>query len=466
MFTYEADVAGRQPATQYQKLILRAVTMSIPSARPPSTSSLRRFLTLGSTAMRIGGGVLGQRLLRRQSAVDWQPVGDLLAQVLGDMKGPVLKLGQMASQWRGVLPEPVTEALTRLQNRVPALPYADLQAHLRRVYGADPAQFFRHIEEQPFAAASLGQVHRAVALDGKPLVLKVQYPHIAEICAADLRQIRRLLPLGRLLGVPPVQLETLYQELASTIARELDYTQELRCLQRHCAHFASWADVRIPVPRVDLCREGVLVLAEEPGIPFSQVQEAAPDLRQRLGVTLVRWLTSQAFELGEMHADPHPGNFAYTPEGQLVVYDLGCTARLGAPVLASYVQAYRALQSGNAEALERAFQSLGARQDRSAVPWPLYRQLYSILGPFLQPASQWDFAAGQLHQQAQQLIPQIVGALDSLQPAPATLLVNRTLEGHYWNLNRLAVSLPLANLLEPSLSSFEAAGRPASQWLP
>lgn len=430
--------------------------MPTPPARPPSVSSLRRFLRLGSTAVRIGGGVLGQRLLLRRAATDWQPVGDLLAQVLGDMKGPVLKLGQMASQWQGVLPEPVAAALASLQNRVPALPFADLQAHLQRVYGPDLGQFFRQIDEQPFAAASLGQVHRAVGLDGAALVLKVQYPQIAAICAADLRQIRRLLPLGRLLGAPAAQLEGVYQELASTIARELDYAAEMRCLQRHHAHFASWPDVRVPAPREELCREGVLVLSEEPGRPFAEVAQASSAVRERLGLTLVRWLASQAFELGEVHADPHPGNFAFTPEGQLVVYDLGCTALLSTPLLAAYVQAFRALQSDNAEALERGFQALGARQDRSAVPWPLYRQLQSILGPLLQPGAEWDFAAVQVHQQAQQLIPQVMEALGSLQPAPATLLINRTLEGHYWSLSRLALSLPLADLLEPGVAAFEA----------
>lgn len=103
-------------------------------ALPPSASSARRFLRLAGTATRIAGGVLGQRLLRGRSGINWQPLGDLLAEVLGEMKGPVLKLGQMASQWHDVLPEPVSRALGALQNKVPALLYQHLQAHLQRVY--------------------------------------------------------------------------------------------------------------------------------------------------------------------------------------------------------------------------------------------------------------------------------------------------------------------------------------------
>ena len=176
--------------------------MSLPPARPPSASSAKRFLRLAGTATRIAGGVFGQRIMRGRAGINWQPVGDLLADVLGEMKGPVLKLGQMASQWHDVLPEPVSRALGSLQNRVPALPYASLQAHLRAVYQGELSAHFAHIDEQPFAAASLGQVHRARGLDGEALVLKIQYPGIAEICAADLRQVRRLLPLGRLFRAP------------------------------------------------------------------------------------------------------------------------------------------------------------------------------------------------------------------------------------------------------------------------
>lgn len=418
----------------------------------PSASALGRFLTLAGTATRIGGSVLGQRLLPGRRGVDWQPVGELLTEVLGEMKGPVLKLGQMASQWQGVLPPPIAQALSALQNRVPALPFSALREHLQQVYGADLRQVFSQIEEQPFAAASLGQVHRAVAVDGRKVVLKVQYPGIAAICQADLLQMRRLLPLGRLLRVPAQQLEALYNELDAVITAELDYPAEMQRLQVFRAHFADWPGLRLPAPQVDLCRPGVLALTEEPGLPFAEVAQASAEVRERLALTLVQWLSAQAFELGLLHADPHPGNFAYTATGELVVYDFGCVHRLPSALLTAYVHAYQALQARDGERLEAAFQALGTRQPRSAAPYGLYRQLHGVLGPLLQPGEQWDFAATPLHQEMQRLIPDVLGALGSLQPAPATLLVNRTLEGHYWNLSRLAVALPLADLMQAHLA--------------
>lgn len=421
--------------------------------RPPSRSAAGRFLTLTGTLARIAGSVAGQRVLRGRAEIDWRPVGALLGDVLGELKGPVLKLGQMASQWEGVLPAPVQEALGRLQNRVPALPFEQLEAHLRPLYGGDLGRHFQRVEREPFAAASLGQVHRAVACDGTPLILKIQYPGMAAICRADLAQLRRLLPLGRLLRVPAAQLDELYRELARSIEAELDYALELRRLQQYRAHFANWPGVRLPEPFPALCRPGVLALGEVPGRSLAQVGEADTRLRRQLADTLVAWLLAQAFEFGLLHADPHPGNFAYTEAGELVVYDFGAVQPLPRALLDAYVQTYRALQAGSGERLEQAFQALGTRQPRSAPPWALYRQLSGLLAPLLQPGSVWDFAATPLHERLMALSPDVLEVLGSLQPAPVTLLVNRTLEGHYWNLVRLAVPLPLADRLDSAIAA-------------
>ncbi len=186
-------------------------------------------------------------------------------------------------------------------------------------------------------------------------MLKIQYPGIAAICTADLKQVRRLLPLGRLFRAPAAQLEGVYRELEQTITAELDYAAEMQRL-----------------------------------IDFRQFFAA------------------------------YPGNFAYTEEGQLVVYDFGCIQPVEASLLAAYVQTFRALQSGKAEELERGFQALGTRQPQSAPPWALYRNLTVLLGPLLQPGVLWDFAARPVHDQVQQLIPDALSALGSLQPAPGT----------------------------------------------
>ena len=422
----------------------------------PSASALGRFLHLGGTGARIAGNLVMQRITPGRSRVDWEPVGALLGDTLGQMKGPVLKLGQQASQWQDVLPPPISAALARLQNQVPSLPFDSLEAHLQRLYDSRLHELFESIERRPAAAASLGQVHRARDRQGRALIMKVQYPGIRAICDADLRQLRRLMPLGRLFGTPSARLESVYLELQRGIGHELDYDGERKNIERFAQHFADWPGVTIPYAVPELCRPGVLVLEEVPGRSMAEVDQAPAAVRQRLAETLCAWLAEQAFGMGLLHADPHPGNLAWTETGQLIVYDFGSVVPLPPRLLKAYVQMFDALRGPSSEALEAAFQALGGRQPDSAPPHGLYRRIHQLLHPLLQPGAQWDFRGSSLHQQLVELFPLAMSALGSLQPASGTLLVNRTLEGHYWNLYRLGACLPVADLLAKHIEQWRA----------
>ncbi len=413
----------------------------------PSASALGRFLQLGGTGARIAGNLLVQRITPGKARIDWVPVGELLGDALGQMKGPVLKLGQQASQWQDLLPEPISAALARLQNQVPSLPFDALQANLQRVYDGKLYELFESIDPEPAAAASLGQVHRARDRQGRALIMKVQYPGIRAICDADLRQLRRLMPLGRLVGTPPARLDAVYIELQRAIAEELDYEAERANLEAFREHFSNWPGIRIPFAAGELCRPGVLVLEDLPGRSMAEVEQASAEVRQRLAETLCEWLAEQAFGLQRLHTDPHPGNLAWTEAGELVVYDFGSVLRLEPRLLAGYVQIFEALRGISSEALEPGFQALGGRQPGSTPPHGLYRSIHLMLHPLLQPGAQWDFREAALHQRLSELFPLMMSALGSLQPASGTLLINRTLEGHYWNLYRLGACLPIADLL-------------------
>jgi predicted unusual protein kinase regulating ubiquinone biosynthesis (AarF/ABC1/UbiB family) len=412
--------------------------------------------------VQIAGSILWQRLRPGSKDMDWQPVAELLGDVLGQMKGPVLKLGQQASQWQDMLPPAISQALQRLQNRVPALPFAELEPHLQEVYDGQLYQLFRSIERQPCAAASLGQVHRARDQQGRALVLKIQYPGIAGICAADLRQLRRLMPLGRLFGTPQKQLDALYAELQRSIAAELDYQAEERVLQRFHQHFADWPGLQLPQPVPWLCRPGVLVMGEVSGQSLADVEQAPDELRQRLAHTLCAWIFEQVFGLGLLHTDPHPGNLAWTASGNLVAYDFGSVLSVDPRLLKAYLQLFEALRGPHSKALEPAFQALGSRQAGSEPPFELYERVHRVMHPLLQPGAIWDFRASALHQELLDMFPLVIAALGSLQPASGTLLVNRTLEGHYWNLYRLGARLPMADLLQQYLQQPHAANAQGS----
>jgi len=144
-----------------------------------------------------------------------------------------------------------------------------------------------------------------------------------------------------------------------------------------------------------------------------------------------------------------------------VVYDFGSVLRLEPRLLAGYVQIFEALRGTSSEALEAGFQMLGGRQPGSMPPHGLYRRIHLMLHPLLQPGTQWDFREAALHQQLSELFPLLMSALGSLQPASGTLLINRTLEGHYWNLYRLGARLPIADLLAEHIERWRSgAPRP------
>jgi predicted unusual protein kinase regulating ubiquinone biosynthesis (AarF/ABC1/UbiB family) len=422
---------------------------------PPGPEGLKRSLRLGRAGLRVTGHALGDGLRSRLTGRerDWQPIADELRETLSGLRGPVLKIGQTVSQWQEVLPAPITDALGSLRSNVEPVAWPRIRARMADELGEAPETAFDWIDTQPLAAASLGQVHRARLADGTAVVVKAQYPDMDTICAADLRQLRRLLPLGRLLGIPGERLEAVHRELARVIERELDYEQERATLERFRQRYASRDDLVLPRPVPGYCTSGLLTLTEETGDPLAQARQWPAATRHKLAETLIGWAAESMLHHGELHADPHAGNFGFRRDGRLVVYDFGCTVPVGQRLTSAYAAGFRALQAGDPEALEGAMQQLGSRRPGTRPPWSLHRELIRIAGPAIQPGTRWDFGNGELHRQAMALSRRFMEWLGELQPPAEAILINRTMDGHYWNLHALDVELEVDRLISPWLSN-------------
>lgn len=422
-------------------------------APPPGPEGLKRSLRLGRAGLRVTGHALGDGLRSRLTGRerDWQPIADELRETLSGLRGPVLKIGQTVSQWQEVLPAPITEALGSLRTDVDPVPWVRIRKRMARELGRPPEEAFDWIDPEPLAAASLGQVHRARLPDGTDVVIKAQYPDMERICAADLRQLRRLLPLGRLLGLPAERLEAVHRELTQAIQRELDYEQERSTLERFHAYYADRADLVFPRPIPAYCTPALLTLTEEPAASLAEACQWPAATRQKLAATLIDWAADSMLRHGELHADPHAGNFGFRRDGRLVIYDFGCTVPVGQRLRDAYSAGFRALQAGDPEALERAMQALGSRRPGTRPPWSLHRELIRIAGPALQPGTRWDFGNGELHRQAMALSRRFMEWLGELQPPAEAILINRTLDGHYWTLHALGAELEVDRLIGPRL---------------
>lgn len=306
----------------------KAVSRTARLAALPLSFAGRATLGLGK---RLGG-----RPAEEVAAELQAQTAEQLFATLGKLKGGAMKFGQAMSVFESALPEdvagPYRAALTKLQDSAPAMPTRTVHSVLAANLGADWAAGFRSFSDEPSAAASIGQVHRAVWADGRTVAVKIQYPGAGDALLSDLGQLARL---ARMLGplIPGMDIKPLIAELRERVTEELDYQLEAESQQIHAEEFAGDAD--IVVPRVVAQAGQVLVTEWLDGKPLSQViSEGTRAERDRAGQLLARFLFAGPSRTGLLHADPHPGNFRLVKTGrtaaswQLGVLDFGTVDRL------------------------------------------------------------------------------------------------------------------------------------------
>jgi predicted unusual protein kinase regulating ubiquinone biosynthesis (AarF/ABC1/UbiB family) len=259
-----------------------------------------------------------------------QRTAEHLFSVLGQLKGGAMKLGQALSVFEAALPDelagPYRAALTKLQESAPPLPVATVHKVLVSQLGPNWRDRFRDFDETPAAAASIGQVHRAVWEDGRDVAVKVQYPGAGKALVADLNQLSRIASMFRVLQ-PGLDVKPLLAELRTRITEELDYELEAAAQAAFAVAFAD--DPEIYVPRVVASAPQLLVTEWVTGLPLSTLikegdQEARDDAGRR--IALLHFSAPARARL--LHADPHPGNFRILADGRLGVLDFGAVARL------------------------------------------------------------------------------------------------------------------------------------------
>ena len=402
----------------------------------------RRLMGLGA---RTGGALLKTRL---GGQADWRALGEALFEGLSELKGPAMKLAQIMSQWDDLLPPDLADELSRLQRQAEPMPWPRIREALVMQYG-DIDHYFSEVEERPFASASMGQVHKAVTLEGETVVLKVQYPGLADVLESDLKQVRRIMGLGRWFKVPQARLDALFEELAAGLRDELDYRAEADAMARYRERYQADTRLVIPEPLFALSGQHVLAMRFVGGTPLRDLESADDDTRQKVAVALADWITEELFTYGELHADPHAGNFAADEQGRLVIYDFGAVIPVPEARLKAMMQLLEATLAHDPMAMDEALIKMGGRQGQGA-PLSLYRESAECVAPLFAPGEQ-DFSDVRVHRRLRELTPKVWAAMDRLQPPADTLLLSRALNGHYWNLVRLKARLDMHTRTQPLL---------------
>ncbi|EMF02569.1 ABC-1 domain-containing protein [Streptomyces mobaraensis NBRC 13819 = DSM 40847] len=425
----------------------------------------------GRTALGLGKRI-GGRPAEMIAAELQQRTAEQLFATLGQLKGGAMKLGQALSVFESALPEqvagPYRAALTKLQEAAPPMPVKSVHAALAERLGEDWRDLFEEFDDKPAAAASIGQVHRAVWHDGREVAVKVQYPGAGEALLSDLTQLGRF---ARLLGplVPGMDIKPLIAELRDRVSEELDYGLEARAQAAHAREFTE--DVDVVVPDVVHHTDQVLVTEWLEGVPLSEViADGTREQRDRAGQLLARFLFSGAARTGLLHADPHPGNFRLltgsAPDGppekwRLGVLDFGTVDRLPQGLPPEIGTALRLTLEGDAEAVhellrDEGFVKPGIDLDPGAV--------LDYLLPIIEPAQveEFTFTRDWMRAQATRIADPRSPAYQlarQLNLPPAYLLIHRVTTSTIGVLCQLGATVRLRDEMEAWVPGFAAESR-------
>jgi predicted unusual protein kinase regulating ubiquinone biosynthesis (AarF/ABC1/UbiB family) len=324
-------------------------------------AALRLFVRGGiryaGSAPRLFAAAGEQRQLLREDLA-LQTAEDV-AGTLGAMKGVMMKIGQMASYVDGGLSPAVRRTLGRLQDSVPPMSPQLAAAVVAEELGAPPERVFARWDPRPIAAASIGQVHRAVTRDGRAVAVKVQYPGIAETIAADLRNVALLRRILRITA-PAQDVDALFAELRDRIGEELDYRREAGNQRLLAAYFDGHPTIHIPAVISELSTRRVMTSELSGGARFAELASWPQHERDLAAETIYRFVFRSLYEVGAFNGDPHPGNYLFHPGGRVTFLDFGLVKHFTQAELQPLLQMARTVcVEHDQEAFRRSLEDAG-----------------------------------------------------------------------------------------------------------
>ncbi|MGD0685060.1 MAG: AarF/ABC1/UbiB kinase family protein [Streptosporangiaceae bacterium] len=359
--------ARRLAAAAMAGVAVAALTLVLLRRRPGrlrydrGLAALRLFVRGGiryaGSAPRLFAAAGEQRQLLREDLA-LQTAEDV-ADTLGAMKGVMMKIGQMASYVDGGLSPAVRHTLARLQDSVPPMSPQLAAAVVEEELGAPPEQAFARWDPRPIAAASIGQVHRAVTPDGRVVAVKIQYPGIAETIAADLRNVALLRRMLRITA-PAQDVDALLTELRDRIGEELDYRREAGNQRLLAAYYDGHPTIHVPAIISELSTRRMVTSELSGGARFAEAASWPQRERDLAAETIYRFVFRSLYEVRAFNGDPHPGNYLFHRGGRVTFLDFGLVKHFTADELQPLLQMARTVcVEHDPEAFRRSLEDAG-----------------------------------------------------------------------------------------------------------
>jgi predicted unusual protein kinase regulating ubiquinone biosynthesis (AarF/ABC1/UbiB family) len=324
----------------------------------------------------------------RQAANERRQIkaAEQIVDVLGQMKGAAMKVGQVASfiDFSGLPPEAqdtFQRKLAALRDSAPQVPFKDMRKVIESDYGERLKDVFADFEEEPLAAASIGQVYRARLHDGRRVAVKVQYPGVAQAVRADLQNLGLLLRAAKRMA-PGLDPKAMAHEIRERMTEELDYEHEAQAQRAFARAWRGHPFVVIPDVVTSLSRERVLVSEWVDGLGFEEVRKLDQPARDRFGEIVFRFFFGSLYRMGHFSGDPHPGNYLLMADGRVAFMDFGMTKHIPPEQIEREAGVIRAALEGDAQALYEGFVEMGfyAADDPEVQPARLLEHMRALQG--------------------------------------------------------------------------------------
>lgn len=417
------------------------------------TSRVGRAIKIGKVAARFTGSMLKAGLTRKRDE-NFEAMAEAaianagkIADVMGEMKGAAMKVGQMLSADPDLVDPAFAEKLITLQREAPPMDFETVAAQVEKWLDQPIDAVFRYFDPEPLGAASIGQVHRATLFDGREVAVKVQYPGIAESIDSDLKNLGSMLKVGRVF-VTKERADGFIAEARDAIVAEADYRREGENLARFRALLEGFEGVRIPEPII--ATEQVLVMEFCAGEKLDDAINAIADAERRNGIAarFVRLFVSLFHDHHTLHADPHPGNFLLAPDDTIVLLDFGCVRDFDPEIADDVLRMLVAFWSDDMARLEALFKRRGF--GRPGMEWPDHETLRQYHRMILEPIAEdapFRFSEFRVAGRVRTFFRQNLGFL-RIVPPPELLLYLRVMAGMKGMMTRIDAAVNLRAIAE------------------
>jgi predicted unusual protein kinase regulating ubiquinone biosynthesis (AarF/ABC1/UbiB family) len=344
------------------------------------TGRVRRYAQVGAAVGGLAARLAGERYLgigidRERHAAD-------LKAALGGIKGPLMKVAQLLATIPDALPEEYVRELIQLQSNAPAMGWPFVRRRMTGELGPDWQSRFKSFEREAARAASLGQVHRAVALDGTRLACKLQYPDMASAVEADLRQLRLAMGLYERYD-RAISTAEIHVEIAARLREELDYQREAAHMRLYGEILKNEPNVAVPTPCDELSTRRLLTMTWLDGGPILEIADAPIDVRNEIALRMFRLWYVPFYYYGVIHGDPHLGNYTVAADRTVNLLDFGCIRIFPVTFVKGVIDLYHALERNDEELAVAAYQSWGFGDLSKEMIAVLNRWARFVYGPLL-----------------------------------------------------------------------------------